>query len=88
MTLARDYNRDGMEISYTSAVLFRRGAVVADIRLTRVIDPPSLVMAKELAAVQAACLAGDDCRDARQAPDSLNSVQTSEAAATSTSAQI
>jgi hypothetical protein len=62
VTLARDFNHDGLEISHTSAVLFRSGAIVAVIQLTRVHDPPSLAATKELALAQAACLAGDDCR--------------------------
>ena len=61
VTLARDYDHDGMEIYHTSAVLFRSGTVVADIRLTRVNDPPSMSATKELAAAQAACLATTNC---------------------------
>jgi len=63
VTLARDYDHDGMEIYHTSAVLFRSGTVVADIRLTRVNDPPSMSATKELAAAQAACLATNSCLD-------------------------
>jgi hypothetical protein len=61
VTLARDYDHDGMEIYHTTAVLFRSGMVVADIRLTRVNDPPSMSATKELAAAQAACLAATNC---------------------------
>ena len=61
MTLARDFDQDGVEIYHTSGVLFRSGAVVADIRLTRVNDPPSMSASKELAAAQAACLATTNC---------------------------
>jgi hypothetical protein len=61
VTLARDYDHDGMEIYHTTAVLFRSGTVVADIRLTRVNDPPSMSATKELAAAQAACLATTNC---------------------------
>jgi len=63
VTLTRDYDHDGMEIYHTSAVLFRSGTVVADIRLTRVNDPPSMSGTKELAAAQAACLATNSCLD-------------------------
>jgi hypothetical protein len=61
VTLARDYDHDGMEIYHTTAVLFRSGTVVADIRLTRVNDPPSMSATKELATAQAACLATTNC---------------------------
>jgi hypothetical protein len=61
VTLARDFDQDGVEVYHTSGVLFRSGAVVADIRLTRVNDPPSMSAAKELAAAQAACLAATNC---------------------------
>jgi hypothetical protein len=63
VTLARDYDHDGMEIYHTTAVLFRSGTVVADIRLTRVNDPPAMSATKELAAAQAACLAATNCLD-------------------------
>src|SRR5829696_10574978 len=63
VTLTRDYDHDGMEIYHTSAVLFRSGTVVADIRLTRVNDPPSMSATNELAAAQAACLATNSCLD-------------------------
>jgi hypothetical protein len=72
VTLDRDYSQDGVEVYHTSAVLFRRGAVVADIRLTRVYDPPSMPATIELAAAQAACLAATNCLSALPVPDSLN----------------
>jgi len=71
VTLDRDFDHDGMEIYHTSAVLFRRGAVVANIGLTRVYDPPSMAATIELAAAQAACLAATDCLSTQPVPDSL-----------------
>ena len=71
MTLDRDFGDDGMEVYHTSAVLFRRGAVVANIELTRVYDPPSMAATIELAAAQAACLAATDCLSTQPVPDSL-----------------
>ena len=71
MTLDRDYGQDGIEVYHTSAVLFRRGAVVAQIGLTRVYDPPPMPATKELAAAQAACLAATNCLNPLPLPDSL-----------------
>ena len=71
VTLDRDFGQDGIEVYHTSAVLFRSGAVVADIRLTRVYDPPSMPATKELAAAQAACLAATHCLSNLPVPDSL-----------------
>ena len=71
VTLDRDYGQDGIEVYHTSAVLFRSGAVVAQIGLTRVYDPPSMPATKELAAAQAACLAATNCLSTLPLPDSL-----------------
>jgi hypothetical protein len=80
VTLARDYDHDGMEVYHTSVVLFRRGAVVADIRLTRVNDPPSMSATKELAVAQATCLARTNCLSSLSVPVSFNDSQASETA--------
>ena len=88
MTLVRDPDHDGIEVMNTAGVLVRSGAVVADIRLIRLYDPPSLSAVMELAAGQAACLAGDDCRQALNMPVSPNGTQVSEVEESPASAQM
>ena len=88
VTLDRDDGQDGLEIYHTSAVLFRRGAVVADIRLTRVYDPPSMPATIELAAAQAACLATTDCLSPMPLLDSLKFADARKTEESPASAQI
>jgi hypothetical protein len=75
VTLDHDFGHDGMEVYHTSAVLFRSGAVVANIGLTRIYDPPSMPATKELAAAQAACLAMTNCLSRLPVPDSLKGAE-------------
>ena len=88
VTQDRDFDHDGMEVYHTSAVLFRRGAVVAKIGLTRVYDPPSMVATKELAAAQAACLVITNCLSTLPVPDSLKGANARETEQSRASAQI
>jgi hypothetical protein len=73
ITMARDYDHDGMEVIHTSALLFRIGAEVAAIRLSRTNTPPPMSAVTELAADQAACLAAADCLRPQPAPESVPS---------------
>jgi len=88
VTLVSDPDRDGMEVNHTSAVLFRGGAVVAEIRLKRLYDPPSMSATKELAAAQAACLATTSCLRSPPVPVSLNGAQAGDTEESPTPAQI
>ena len=72
VTLALDPEHDGLEVTHVAAVLFRSGAVVAVIRLTRIYDPPPASAAREFAAAQASCLAAVACLRPLPAPVSLS----------------
>jgi hypothetical protein len=61
LSFSHDFGSDGLDVVHTSALFFRIGAVVAEIRLTRTNNPPLASTTRELAAAQAECLLGSGC---------------------------
>ncbi len=68
LSFSRDYGNDGLEIAHTSALFFRVGTVVGEIRLTRTNDPPLASTTWNLAEAQARCLMGNGCLPWRGSP--------------------